>query len=240
MQKRQGFTLIELLIVVTIISVLILMSVLVIRRQIAKAHDAQRRDDLHRIAVAFEEYYSDEECYPPADIITNCAGNELDPYLSSIPCDPVYRTPYCYVTDTLHPSCFKSFKLLAHFDNTDDPEIAALNCEGNDSCGYDVQCQADTGLSYSFNWGLASTNVTVINPTITASPPAPSSPPLPSSNPSTPPSPSSNPQYQYYCQGLNNCSEYDILRFNCTPNFTDPFCTGSNNCNNQLGSCTPI
>lgn len=233
---KKGFTLIELLVVIAIISLLTLFGVLMIRRQISKAHDAQRRDDLHRLTVAFEEYYSDANCYPPADILQNCSAAELSPYLATIPCDPVYRTPYCYVVDTTHPGCFKSFKILAHFDNDADPDIADL--------GYDSQCQADTGLTYSFNFGLASGNVTVANPNpseplSSPSPSAAGSSPSPNPSASASPLPSSNPNNIYYCQGFNNCTQFNTSQFFCSPNYSDPNCTGSNNCTTLIGRCYP-
>src|SRR3990167_8966396 len=112
MSSKRGFTLIELLIVIAILAILIIIAMMSWRLQVDKARDAQKKDDLHRISIAFEEYFSDNECYPPADILQNCQGDEFDPYLDKIPCDPTTGLPYCYITDLDNPSCFRSFKIL--------------------------------------------------------------------------------------------------------------------------------
>lgn len=140
------------------------------RTQLNKARDAQRKTSLERLSVAFEDYYNDNQCYPSSGIINNCGGPELEPYLYNIPCDPVYNTPYCYVHDPDDLDCGQSFKVLAPLANSSDPIIAKLFCHGDESCGYDPVCETETGTDASFNFGVGSGNVPILNPEV--SPPA--------------------------------------------------------------------
>jgi general secretion pathway protein G len=87
---------IELLIVIAIIASLAVIFLLMARTQISRARDADRKADLNRIKIAFEDYYNDNGCYPPATILDNCGGPELRPYLDKVPCDPD-GNPYLYL-----------------------------------------------------------------------------------------------------------------------------------------------
>ena len=204
----KGLTLIELLIVVAILAILLILSMISWRVQIAKARDTQRKDEVQRLKTAFEEYFSDQECYPPAAILDNCLGPELKPYLDKIPCDPSTDTPYLYMVDADNPACPKNFRILANLDNDTDPVIANLNCEGAEACGW--------GANY--NYGVSSGNVAVSSQTI----PPPSA------------SPAANPTY--YCQSQLNCSEIPA-GITCSPSYSDPFCGNSNNCANTVSNC---
>ncbi|MBD3279271.1 MAG: hypothetical protein GF390_01005, partial [Candidatus Pacebacteria bacterium] len=62
--SQAGLTLIELLVIVTIIAVVLILLVLSIPRQLGRARDSQRKSDLEKIKVAFEDYYNDHHCYP--------------------------------------------------------------------------------------------------------------------------------------------------------------------------------
>ena len=203
----KGLTLIELLIVVAILIVLILLGWFSWRNQINKARDAQRKEHLERLSVAFEEWYNDNECYPPSGIIDVCKGSELQPYLQSIPCDPIYDTPYCYVHDPDELDCGQSFKLLAPLANAGDPIITKLLCHGDESCGYDATCEADTGYSGSFNYGTGSGNVPILNPAV-------SPPPVPSPQTSAEPLPSGDGIAEGYegdlaCDPSGICNNYE-------------------------------
>jgi general secretion pathway protein G len=197
-RPRPGFTLIELLVVITILAMLAFTGFMSYRRQIDKANDSLRKDDLQRLSTSFEDYYNDHNCYPPADILDNCSGEELKPYLSKIPCDPVTRQPYFYVVDDSNPACFRNFRIVTHLDNESDTAAADL--------GYDE----------NYNYGVASTNVSATKP----GPASPSPSPFASRSPS--PSPSSVPLPPGYsgpgswgCQALsttippyNGCNSY--------------------------------
>src|SRR4030042_4926445 len=118
--KKKGFTLIEMVIAAAILVILLIISMMSWRNHINKANDARRKEDLERVRISFEEYFSDKECYPVADVLQTCGGDSLNPYLDKIPCDPNYHTPYCYITDADNPACFTSFRLLAPLKNLTD------------------------------------------------------------------------------------------------------------------------
>jgi prepilin-type N-terminal cleavage/methylation domain-containing protein len=161
----KGFTLVEIIIVVAIISLLAVLIIRALINQTNKANDAKRKADIQQIRTAFEEYYSDEECYPPETIISNCGGSELKPYLNSIPCDPVYHTPYCYITDTDMPACFQKYRLLGTLKNLSDLIIKSLGCDSGQYCGWESQCGAD-GNRFGYNYGLSSLNSSLLNPNV--------------------------------------------------------------------------
>jgi len=185
-KKNSGLTLIELLVVIAILALLILIGFMSWRSQFDKAKDANRKDDLQRISIAFEEYFNDNECYPPLDILDNCDGNELSPYLASIPCDPLTNTKYCYIPDdTLPGTCPRFYRLFSSLDYTEDPIITKLKCHGDDYCGYESTCATIEQSGY--NYGVSSLNIPVLNP-LTSPPPA-SAPPSPGASPTPSPLP---------------------------------------------------
>lgn len=197
MRKHSAFTLIELLVVIAILATLLIISFGSWRNQIDKARDADRKADLQRLSVAFEDYFNDHECYPPAawfDAPDDCGSDNLQPYLDKIPCDPVTKQPY-YLE---HSDC-RGYRLLVTLDYNQDPVIASLNCQGALACGY--------GANY--NYGIASGNLTVANPdnpaasaSPTTSPPA-SALPTPSLSPSASPAP-----VNYYACNLTGSCTY--------------------------------
>ena len=212
-KHRGGFTLIELLIVIAILAILIIISMMSWRLQVDKARDAQKKDDLHRISIAFEEYFSDNECYPPADILQNCEGNEFDPYLDKIPCDPTTGLPYCYITDLDNPSCFRSFKILTPLKYKDDPVVVNLGCNGEEFCGYEEVCSIPEQNVTGFNYGVSSTNVTVANPEVVV---------IPSPSPVSSPSPTPLPG-QFACAPGGECNVYGDTS-SCPITFASPDC----------------
>jgi len=226
--KQRGFSLIELVIVMAILAILLIISMMSWRRQMEKARDAQRKEDLQRISLAFEEYFSDFGCYPAADILNNCGGEELKPYLDKIPCDPASGEPYQYIVDEDNPACYEDYRILAMMSNEDDLAIAGLGCNSELGCGYDG----------SYNFGVSSKNVAVTSPTLPS--PGPSASPGASASPEVSPQPSASPiSGNYWCQTTGNCTAYDPALWSCTPNYADPNCTGSNGCASG-GSCTRL
>lgn len=215
-RRQAGLTLIELLIVISIIAVLIIVGWMTWRNQFDKAKDTSRKDDLQRLSIAFEEYFNDYECYPPADILQNCGGDELSPYLESIPCDPLTDTAYCYIADE---PCPRNFRILASLDNTSDPIIAKLQCHGETYCGYE-QPECATAEQEGYNYGVASTNIPVLNPEVSPLPasPPPASPPPGSPDPSPPPE-----EGDYACDPKGECNHYaDPEGDGCPKTFADP------------------
>ena len=207
--KRDGFTLIEMVIVVAILALLLIITMMSWKNQLNKARDAQRKDDLQRISIAFEEYFSDFGCYPPENILDNCGGGELKPYLDKIPCDPVTDKPYEYVPDGDKPACPRNFRLLARLGNETDPAIASLGCAGELGCGWDGDPV--------YNYGVSSKNVAVGNPAL----PSPSA--APSAAPGASPSPSPSPSGNLACDPTGQCNVYaDPETAGCPVSFSDP------------------
>ena len=158
MNKKTGFTIIELVIVIAILGILLIISMMSWRRQLDKARDADRKTDLQRLGIAFEDYYNDHECYPGPAILAGPIDG-LKPYLDKIPRDPITQAPY-YLQ---HSDCV-SYRILTSLDNTADPVIDHLNCSPD--CGF-------PGAGAESNFGVSSTNIPVSdNPT-----------PLPSASP---------------------------------------------------------
>jgi len=88
---------------------------------------------LSRLKTAFEEYYSDNNCYPPSGILKICGEgtDQLAPYLRVVPCDPQTNQGYILVTE--NDTCPQWFKIYTNLDNKDDDIIADLGCAGG--CG---------------------------------------------------------------------------------------------------------
>jgi prepilin-type N-terminal cleavage/methylation domain-containing protein len=230
-KHRKGFTLIELLVVVAIIALLILIAIQVLLKNIDKANDAHRKSDLQRIVTAFEDYYSDKQCYPDSSILNTCGGNALKDWgLSAIPCDPVYKTPYCYVTDADDPSCFQKYRVLNTLKYLSDPVIKLLGCDSGAYCGWETECGYTGGSG--FNYGISSTNTTVFNPSVvTPGPPPPL--PTPTGGPwgCTPPD----------IHGHSDCNNFGAHSCRCTYQFGESSCGASegNYCSYTMYQCLP-
>ena len=176
--SKKGFTLVEVIIVVAIIGVLGFLVIWNIYNNFNKANDAKRKADIQKISTAFEEYYSDTECYPINTILSSCGSNALAPYLDSIPCDPVYKEPYCYLpNDPSQPDCYQKYRILGSLKYLNDPVIKTENCDSGQFCGWEAECGAAVNIDESsgFNYGFASLNTTLANPIMPT--PPPSSPP---------------------------------------------------------------
>jgi prepilin-type N-terminal cleavage/methylation domain-containing protein len=165
--RRRGFTLIEVLIVVSILVLLMLALILSMRNQRQKAEDARVKSDLERLRIAFEDYYNDNNCYPPSDWFDSaddCNSSKLQPYLNMIPCDP--RTGMPYVMEYVNSQC-SGFRLYGTLVNNQDPAVTSLCSPSGSTSG---------------NYGVSSSNTTVSVKCDVASS-SPSSSALPSSAP---------------------------------------------------------
>lgn len=128
---------IELLIVIAILAVLILAALWFLRNQPYKARDAKRKADLRAYSVAFEDYFNDNERYPPTGSLDNCNTGDLRPYMTNVRCDPgAGNLPYDYITDANGTW----FALCADLENDADPDIEKSGC--SNGCG--------TGLAYDY------------------------------------------------------------------------------------------
>lgn len=153
---KRGFTLIEVLIITTIIALLVLALTMSMTRQREKADDARVKGDLERIKIAFEDYYSDNNCYPPLssfDGPEDCGSGNLAPYLGSLPCDRKTKRPY-YLTYA--PDQCGGYILYGQLQNTSDP----------DSLSSPVSYGGE-----SYNYGVSSGNVSVGDTVGGSSPP---------------------------------------------------------------------
>lgn len=161
-RSNAGWTLAELLIVVAIFAILAILFLLVNwKRNVFRAHDAQRKTDLANIRRAFEEYYNDKDCYPPLTMLNNCGGADLTPYLAKIPCDPTTREPYKYQPDSETNVCLGN-RVCAKLQDFADPDITTLGCHPQNGCGwgpYWNYCLATgaTIVAPGFNPGLSPT-----------------------------------------------------------------------------------
>lgn len=146
-KSLKGITLIELLVALAIIAVLI-STFFVGITQIQKARDARRKADLEKIKTVLYDYYFDSNCFPKN--LPNCGedfGSGMAAYLNDFPCDPKGESYGYQVEDE---ECSQWFKILAHLENTKDPDIDKVGCR--QGCGL-------PGCNY--NYGLASTNIQV-------------------------------------------------------------------------------
>lgn len=222
--KGNGFSLIELLVIIAILAIIFILLLLSMGKQVPQSRDAERKADLEKIKVAFEDYYNDEACYPPPDVLQNCEGADFRPYLSSIPCDPMSGDPYIYIP--LQADGCKGYRVLAGLERDDDPAIAELDCDGVDGCGY--------GADY--NYGVAA-GTTVFDPD---GEPLPS--PTPVSSPVSP-SPSSAPSpsgiiYVYACDNSGVCNQFEVghpALVNCPVTFPQTDCNSE--CGNPAVRC---
>lgn len=191
-----------------------------LRKQRSRAEDAKIKDDLHLLRIAFEEYYNDNNCYPPAewfDGAEDCGSANFAPYMREIPCNPKTALPYNLEYDSTTCGWFKMYANLQSADT--DPDVQAL-------CVYDGSGNSE------YNYCTASTNTTC-----TINCPTPSGSPTPT--PSGSPAPSDPSSSYYYCQGTDNCTVYNSLLETCTPSYTnDPNCGW--NCSTEIGNCTPL
>lgn len=143
---------IELLVVLAILALAAVFILLMVQTQTGRGRDARRKADLEKIKVAFEEYFNDEGCYPPADILDNCGGPELEPYLDRIPCDPFTQESYVYLPEGGGCSGYRLFSAL---EDTNDPQIARLGCDGPSGCGFaaDYNYGISVGVPLTLNQG---------------------------------------------------------------------------------------
>lgn len=165
--KSGGFTLVELIVVVTIIAIMAVIMAGIFNSVgiFNKARDAQRKKDLGRIKVAFEEYFNDKGCYPGEIIVDqlslaeNCGKTIFSPWLGTWPCNPG-GLPYKIVTEV--SDCPKWFKAMTELENLNDSSIPV----GWNTVQSYIIAQGIT--SKMVNYGVSSPNISwfdlIINP----------------------------------------------------------------------------
>jgi prepilin-type N-terminal cleavage/methylation domain-containing protein len=159
---KKGFTLVELLIVMTIVILLLMMAIGVINpiAMVNRGHDAKRKDDLAKIKLAFEEYYSDKSCYPSGSVLSdlmsqsNCNSNAVfGSWIKTWPCDPSTRQPYYIYVGQPEPVCPQKFMVYANLQNHNDKDIPPNFY----SAGY-ILAEGNLGTNQA-NYGVSSLDV---------------------------------------------------------------------------------
>lgn len=137
LNKESGITLTELLIVLAFIAFMAVAILVALNPavQLGKARDARRKSDLNKLKNLLEDYYNDNDCYPPS-------LNQLAPdYIGQLPTDPLTHQSYQYF-----PNGCDKYRIYVKLDYEKDPVIAEVGCQGG--CG--PQCL--------YNFGICSTN----------------------------------------------------------------------------------
>jgi len=153
MNKKNGFTLTELLIVMAITGILSIAIAGILNPTVLvnKGKDSQRKKDLNRIKIAFEEYFNDKGYYPQDvytwNIPTNCnSGSVFSPYLSPWPCDPNGENYKIVVGKN-------EFRVITNLGNKEDKDIPDGWYSRGDSY------RLDTWTINDVNYGVSSSNI---------------------------------------------------------------------------------
>jgi len=128
-KQQKGLTLTEVLVVVAILMLVLLAIFRVFRVDINRSRDAQRKTDLRDIKLAFEDYYNDNESYPPESFLADCNGPSLQPYLREVPCDPDTGMPYLYMPYPGNGDNSQGYRVLSILADKSDPIIEKLGCQ---------------------------------------------------------------------------------------------------------------
>ncbi|MFZ2153124.1 MAG: hypothetical protein WAV41_03645 [Microgenomates group bacterium] len=120
---------------------------------INRAQDSQRKKDLARIKVAFEEYFNDRECFPDQTMIDSltCRGNGFAPWLPNWPCDPKGGAYKIYTG----ASCPKTYILLTDLLYKKDAHIPI----GWYDQGSNYHFGDGSLTSNDVNYGVSSSNI---------------------------------------------------------------------------------
>ena len=89
--------------------------------QIFRGYDTVRKTDLSKLKAAFESYYEDKGCYPPIEMLQNCGGTDLAPYMDKIPCDPSTGEAYELFYHPVGETCSQRFVIYTTLANVFDP-----------------------------------------------------------------------------------------------------------------------
>lgn len=191
---------IEILIIVAIMALISVVLMGAFTRQMSRARDAQRKDHLEEMRVAFEDYYNDNQCYPPPESLAACGSDALSPYLKTIPCDPQDEQPYVYFS--LRGDMCRGYRVLVRLENLNDPNIESMGCDATNGCYWDDP---------AYNFGIAMGDALIDpdwEPEVTPSPtPTPTAGPTPTPSP-TPTPPPSCPNGAWVISPSGTCSCY--------------------------------
>jgi len=127
--KFNGFTLVELMVVVSIVGILagIVVAVLNPEKFRGRARDGVRMQDLAIIKGALEQYYAENNAYPP-----DIAGS-LNGYLSTVPADPLSPSRvYTYCPSA--GSSPQQYDLCAVMEDSRNEKNGMPSCGGGTYC----------------------------------------------------------------------------------------------------------
>jgi prepilin-type N-terminal cleavage/methylation domain-containing protein len=200
-----GFTLIELVVVVMMISVLVTGSILILNpiKQLQKAKDAQRQQDLAQVRSALDTYYNDNNCYPNSDFFyfgTSFSQNGVS-FMQKVPQDPDFASgsnkPYAYLVDTLSSSCPQWNVLFAKAASVQNLQVGCPLTQMTDSNGNTcVPANYETlGYNYCLPSGKVNCDFITQNqiPGQQLPPPTPTPTPVPTPTPTPTPVPTPSP-----------------------------------------------
>jgi prepilin-type N-terminal cleavage/methylation domain-containing protein len=234
MKKFQnGFTLAEVLIVISIIVLLSMVAILNILGQMAHATDIKRKSDLYTLSKSFEDYYNDNSAFPVQSAVNDCGGT-MAPYIKTIPCDPVSKTPYGYFL-----SASGGYRICAKLTDTTDPAIAAAGCSGAAGCGLGGPPSGGV-YNYCLSSGVTASAVGTPDEIVGGGPPTDTPTPTPT------PTPKLNPAYHVICTKGGSCDIYDdpagngcpvAWEFDCPGYIHSPETPGSGACGDSTNRC---
>jgi prepilin-type N-terminal cleavage/methylation domain-containing protein len=182
-QHQASFSLMELLIVIAIVALVAAAAFALLnpKRQIEKAWNSKRKNELNLLKKVLEEWYNDKNCYPDGQkicydwdpSITDTQGNpychicgteasnpaDLSSYLPRAPCDPEHpNKEYLYSYE--NSSCPKWYRVYTKLSapdrfTVDDQDSIDVGCRYY-GCG--IYLGSTTG-SYGYSYGVSSPNV---------------------------------------------------------------------------------
>jgi len=136
------------------LALLIISLFLAVNLQLMRSRDAQRKAHLEKLRHVFENYYNDNQTYPPEDVFFN-GGTAPDPaicdksipalaaYLDKVPCDPATRQPYSYYS-VYHGLVVDGYRLYTELEDKNDKGITSVGCTS-----------AGCGDLSDFNYGVS-------------------------------------------------------------------------------------
>ena len=160
---KKGFTLIELLVVIAIIGILSTIVVVALGAAKAKSRDARRLSDVRNIALALEQYYSDNTAYPTQPL----TSSPLAPnYLPVMPTDPATTLSGAYRYMAMHFAA-------GHNCNANNPAVkyhlaVGLEISAADGSGAFAQDADDTTIPSGYDYCAGNSDTGFYGRTITS------------------------------------------------------------------------
>lgn len=131
MSRSKGFTLIELLVVIAVIGLLASIVLVSINNARTKARDTRRLEEIRKLQLAIEMYYSDYGSYPSRHTDSNNAswqsnlGGDLASYLNPLPIDPVNTGNLIYRYDGGETDDYPGYGLMIQLEHADNYHLVA-------------------------------------------------------------------------------------------------------------------